>query len=415
MSRRFLLPLLAAATTLSACTSPRNFSNAPGFRANPAVNTQFNRQSTGSYEIVNIRWNTVQEFQALTTSGLDVLRTQPETRQLEARVSASELKQLEQEGVAVERIAFTSQSANALEAFPGGYMTYAQMTQRLKALAQKYPQLVRLEDVGDTVNKQKGGTNHDIWAVHLGANANRSNKTNYLMVGGIHARELAPVEILMKLMTLLADGYGKDSRITQILDNSNVTFLPMVNVDGRVMVEEGSAWQRKNAAGVDLNRNFDNHWNYQGLKVPSSWLNGVTDPSSQIYSGPRPASEPETQVVQAMFHRLKPALAVDMHAHGDMMLWPLGYSYDDTPDTAVFKDLFARTFKNLGFKGGTSAQILYPTTATTRDYAYEQHNAISMTLEIGDDFRPSYPNVEQMWTRLQPHLLTLLETPGLRR
>ena len=294
MSRRFILPLLAAATTLSACTAPRNFGATPDFRANPAVNTQFNRQSAGAYEIVNIRWNTPQEFQTLTTSGLDILRTQADVRQLEARVSASELKQLEQDGIQVERAAFTSQSASALESFPSGYMTYAQMTQRLKALAQKHPQLVRLEDVGDTVNKKKGGTNHDIWAVHVGANANRSNKTNYLMVGGIHARELAPVEILMKLMTLLTEGYGKDPRITHILDNGNVTFLPMVNVDGRVMVEEGSAWQRKNAAGVDLNRNFDNHWNYQGLNVPSSWLRGVTDPGSQIYSGPGPASEPET-------------------------------------------------------------------------------------------------------------------------
>lgn len=412
MLRRFTLPVLAAAMTLTACATPRNFNAAPGFQNNPALNAQFSRQSTTNHEIVNIRWNSLQEYQTLATSGLDILNTHPESRQMEARVSTQELQQLQQEGVQVERAVFQSQSAETRAPFPNGYMTYAQMTQRIKALAQKYPQLVRLEDVGDTVSKQQGRADHDIWAVHVGAN--RNSQTQYLMIGGIHARELAPVEILMKLMDLLTAGYGKDPRITQILDNSTVVFMPMVNVDGRVMVEEGEAWQRKNAAGVDLNRNFDNHWNFQGLNVPSSWLRGVTDPGSQIYSGPRPASEPETQVVQAMFHRLKPALAVDMHAHGDMMLWPLGYSYDDNAHTPVFQELFNRTFKNIGFKGGTSAQILYPTTATTRDYAYEQHKAISMTLEIGDDFRPSYGEVEQMWGRMQPHLLTLLETPGIR-
>lgn len=413
MSRRLLLPLLAAATTLTACATPRNFNATPLAGGNPAINAQMSRQSaTTNYEIVNIRWNNLQEYQTLATSGLDILNTQPETRQLEARVTAQELQALQQEGVAVERAAFQSQAAQSRAPLPSGYMTYAQMTQRLQALAQQHPQLVRLEDVGDTVSKQQGSANHDIWAVHVGANRNAT--TNYLMIGGVHARELAPVEVLMKLMNLLVNGYGKDPRITQILDNSNVVFMPMVNVDGRVMVEEGDAWQRKNAAGVDLNRNFDNHWNFEGLNVPSSWLRGVKDPGSQIYSGPRAASEPETQTVQAMFHRLKPVLAVDMHAHGDMMLWPLGYSYDDNPHTPVFQELYNRTFKNIGFKGGTSAQILYPTTATTRDYAYEQHKAISMTLEIGHDFRPSYPEVEQIWSRMQPHLLTLLETPGIR-
>jgi hypothetical protein len=216
-------------------------------------------------------------------------------------------------------------------------------------------------------------------------------------------------------MDLLTTQYGKDPRITQLLDTREVIFLPMVNVDGRVQVERGSAWHRKNThgPGVDLNRNFDSHWNYQGLDVPSSWKQGLTDPNGQIYSGTGPASEPETQVVQAMFHRFKPVLAVDMHAYGDMMLWPLGYSKADAPHAAAFKSLFARTVQQLGFRGGTSAQILYPTTATTRDYAYEQHGAISMTLEIGDSFRPNYSEVERMWQRLQPHLLTFLETPGL--
>lgn len=406
------IALIAISASLAACSSPQLSSRPLQQQQTPQLR-QLNQNS--DHQIVNIRWQDMRQFQELTTSGLDILDSDINKKSLEARISMVELQRLQQQGVRVETLPFQAAAAQDRQGFPEGYMTYTQMSARLKEMAQKYPQLMKLEDVGDTWQKKQGAQNHDIWMAQLGSRLNQSQPV-YLLIGGVHARELAPVELLMKLMQELLDGYGKDPRITRLLDTRKVVFVPMVNVDGHVSVEQGAAWQRKNmnGSGVDLNRNYDNHWNYQGLKVPSSWLNGVTDPGSQIYSGSGPASEPETQVVQAMFQRFKPALAVDMHAYGDMMLWPLGYSYDDLKDTPVFKDLFNRTVAQLGFKGGTSAQILYPTTATTRDYAYEQHGAISMTLEVGDSFRPSYQEVEGMWTRLRPHLYTILETPGLK-
>ncbi|MBF2054837.1 MAG: hypothetical protein IGS03_15430 [Candidatus Sericytochromatia bacterium] len=406
--RRHLMPLLSAAL-LAACTAPMAFGpqgSAPVFQRNNAP--------VAEHQLVSIRYTSEAQLFELSASGMDVFGRDHEKQTLQARLSPAQIARLREQGIEVLVQPFQAQ-AQERAPMPPGYMTYQQMVPRLQAMAQAYPQLVRLQDVGDTWEKTQGQANHDIWMVHLSNHTNRNRKPAYLMVGGMHARELAPVEILFKLMDLLTGQYGKDPRITQLLDTRDVIFLPMVNVDGRVQVERGSAWHRKNThgPGVDLNRNFDNHWNYQGLDVPNSWKQGLSDPNGQIYSGTGPASEPETQVVQAMFHRFKPVLAVDMHAHGDMMLWPLGYSKSDAPHAAAFKSLFARTVQQLGFKGGTSAQILYPTTATTRDYAYEQHGAISMTLEIGDSFRPNYSEVERMWQRLQPHLLTFLETPGL--
>lgn len=408
--RRRLLPLLAA-TLLAACAAPMTF------QPNPANPILFQRNNVADdHQLVTIHYRSDAELFDLSASGMDVFGPNHATHEVQARLSASELAGLQQEGLQVEAIPFQAQ-AQERQSFPAGYMTYDQMRARLQAMAQAYPNLVHLEDVGDTWLKQQGKANHDIWMVEIGNQNNKAAKPAYLMIGGVHARELAPVEILMKLMDLLTSQYGKDPRITQLVDTRNVVFLPMVNVDGRVAVEQGAAWQRKNMhdSGVDLNRNYDNHWNYQGLNVPDSWKRGLTNPSGEIYSGSGPASEPETQVVQSIFARFKPVLAVDMHSYGDMMLWPLGYSTGDAPDAAAFKDLYARTVKQLGFQGGTSAQILYPTTATTRDYAYEKHGAISMTLEIGDSFRPSYSETERMWQNLQPHLLTFLETPGLHQ
>jgi hypothetical protein len=74
----------------------------------------------------------------------------------------------------------------------------------------------------------------------------------------------------------------------------------------------------------------------------------------------RPASEPETQVVQALMQRKKPAIFADIHAYGELMLWPFGYSEKDVPHTPVFKQLYQETVKSLGFKGGTSTPNSLP-------------------------------------------------------
>jgi carboxypeptidase T len=415
---RLLRSGLALSTLLmAACSSPPI-----PFQQGTAPARLQTQTASGSYQLVTLRWRNEQELSELANSGLDVFAPDHARKELQARLSTAQLVRLQQQGVGVQVQTQRARAAEQRQAFPQGYMTYAQLKAQLQTLAQTYPQLVKLEDVGDTWEKSQGKADHDIWAVHITGTASRQGTTSrqakpvVLMTGGVHARELAPVELLSRLMNLLATGYGKDPRITQLLNTREIVMLPMVNVDGRVQVEKGEAWQRKNThgTGIDLNRNFDNHWNYAGLTVPDSWKRGITDPSSDIYSGPAPASEPETQVVQAMMQRFKPVVFVDMHSYGELMLWPLGYSSTDIPQAAKYRELWQKTMKPLGFKGGSSPQILYPTTATTRDYAYERHGAMSMTLEVGQDFRPAYSEVEQMWNEMRIPLLGILEAPGLQ-
>lgn len=412
---RRALSAIFALTALTACSSPQ----IPFQTGQNAAQGQLRAQQaagTGSHQLVTIRWRSEQELNELVSSGLDVFAPDRNKKELQGRLSTAQIVRLQQQGVTFQVQTQRARAAEDRQNFPQGYLTYAQVKSQLQALAQNNPQLVKLEDVGDTWEKSQGQADHDIWAVRINPGA-RQGKPVVLMTGGVHARELAPVELLMKLMNQLVQGYNKDPRITQLLNTREIVIMPMVNVDGRVKVEKGSAWQRKNThgTGVDLNRNFDNHWNYAGLSVPDSWKRGITDPNGEIYSGSAPGSEPEVQVVQAMMQRFKPVVFVDMHSYGELMLWPLGYQPADIPQSAQYRALWEKTMKPLGFKGGSSPQILYPTTATTRDYAYERHGAMSMTLEVGQDFRPAYTEVEQMWAEMRIPLLGILEAPGLVR
>ena len=62
---------------------------------------------------------------------------------------------------------------------------------------------------------------------------------------------------------------------------------------------------RQNAHGVDLNRNFPYQWQR------------ISDPT--FYSGPHPASEPETRVAIRWIIRIKPAVTIWYHQNQDLV------------------------------------------------------------------------------------------------
>lgn len=403
-----------AALTLAACSGPTVFrpnTQAPG-------NVQgLNTPSRGLPQTtVSLRWQNKNQIIQAATSGIDLFGAQPNQRMAKARVTPQQQEQLRAMGLQVTPIVEARMDDRG--GLPAGYMTYAQMVEKLKAMATQYPQLVTLEDVGDTHLKKSGSApNNDVWAIYISNKNVRTQKPALMLTAGVHARELAPVELVMKLAADLTSKYGKDPQITQLLDTREVVLLPMVNVDGRVEVEKGDSWKRKNmnlsrGSGIDLNRNFDSCWNYKCLNAPSSWLNGLTSPNSETYSGPSAASEVETQAVQSMYTRKKIRASMDIHAYGEMFFWPLGYSEKTIPEVAQYKTIFQNTFSRHGYSGGTSLELLYPTSGTTDDYGYEKHGAFSMGLEVGSSFRPSYPEVEQMWNTTRTSWLGLIQAAG---
>jgi predicted deacylase len=294
----------------------------------------------------------------------------------------------------------------------------------MRTWAAQKPDLVSVRDIGDTYEKSIGqAPNNDILAMSITSPKNAGGKPAMLFLGGVHARELAPVELTLRMAQKLIDGYGKDPAITQQLDTREVVIIPVVNVDGRMQVEKGQSMWRKNTHpfpggnGVDINRNFDSHWAYQGVPAPAGWSAGrwesfkqqIMDPSSEAYSGPGAASEPETQALQKLFAQKRFTLSVDLHAYGEMMIWPLGHTTVPTPHEALFKKLHQKTAPR--YRGGTSMQLLYPTSGTTKDYAYEKHGSPGFTIEVGTDmdgFRPDFSRLDKIWQDLGPGLSYLV-------
>lgn len=102
------------------------------------------------------------------------------------------------------------------------------------------------------------------------------------VICGIHGDERA--------MADLADGFGR----IELPADLHLTVIPLLNPDG------WAAGTRRNAGGVDLNRNF-----------PWQWRRGRA-------GGPGPASEPETRAAMWMLGNERPDLVIWVHQ-------PLGY------------------------------------------------------------------------------------------
>jgi murein peptide amidase A len=109
-----------------------------------------------------------------------------------------------------------------------------------------------------------------------------------LVVGVIHGDERAGLRVLDAIKARAAADPPS-------LAGTQLWLIATVNPDGQ------RARTRKNAHGVDLNRNFPYRWQDQ---VPHS--NGY-------YPGPRPASEPETRAVMAFARQIQPDLSIWYH------------------------------------------------------------------------------------------------------
>jgi N-acetylmuramoyl-L-alanine amidase len=113
-----------------------------------------------------------------------------------------------------------------------------------------------------------------------------------LVVGNVHGDEPAGTAVTRQLLRRFRGARGVA-----------LWVVKSVNPDGL------AAGSRRNAHGVDLNRNFGYRWR-------------PGPPSSGYYPGPRPFSEPESRAVRKLVRRIDPQVSVWFHQPWDQVLAP---------------------------------------------------------------------------------------------
>ena len=271
-----------------------------------------------------------------------------------------------------------------------GYHTYAEMVADVNALVAAYPTLVQKVSIGTTY---QGRT---IWAVKVSDNVAIDEAEPEVLFDGLtHGDEHMGLEMGLKILHWLADGYGHDARITSIVNRREIWVIPAVNPDGGEYDISGGRFRywRKNrqpnagttTTGTDLNRNFGYRWGGGGRTS--------SNPAAITYRGPYAFSAPETRRVRDFLAsrvvdgRQQIRVAISYHETGRLVMWPYGYTTADIPvdmtgdDHNALAIIGKRMASTSGYRP-QQASDLYITSGTTRDYEYGVYRIFAYTVEM---------------------------------
>ncbi len=108
------------------------------------------------------------------------------------------------------------------------------------------PQLMDVEIIGESFYDK------DIKAIRITNELRTQQKAKTLVVSHHHGREQISVEIALRFIILLLNGYGVDSQITEYIDTQEIYIIPTINPDALdIVVNDNDHWLRKNARPFD--------------------------------------------------------------------------------------------------------------------------------------------------------------------
>lgn len=291
-----------------------------------------------------------------------------------------------------------AEGAEAVRA-PSGYHTYATLTAELQGYAQDFPGLCRLVSLGQSVQGR------ELWALLISDHpGEEEDEPECKFISTMHGDEPVGTELCMQLIARLLNGYGQEPRLTALVDETALWFVPLMNPDGHV------ANTRTNAHGRDLNRSFPIYpdeyasTRFDGLMSTAGW-------------------EPEVARVMEWSMQESFSLAANLHT-GALVV---NYPYDDggvpsgayavSPDDGMFialslaystqnPPMFASPFFPQGIVNGS---VWYRVRDGMQDWNYRFNGCPETTIELSNIKAPASTALPGLWADNEEAMLRYLE------
>ncbi len=274
-----------------------------------------------------------------------------------------------------------------------GYHSYREIERKLHWIASTYPEITHLISIGKSVEGR------DIWAIKISDNPQSCEyEPKVRFAATIHGDEPPGTEVLLALIDTLTKNYGKNDKITELVNTREIWIIPLANPDGYVN------HSRYNANGVDLNRNFP---------VPDGSIGG--DGTYEL--------EPETQALITFQDTANLTLGCMFHTGALVVNYQWDYTYDVPPDDVLI-DKIAREYarRNPMIYYSTSVQTAdsgvvrgarwYIVKGSLQDYSYHINGFIDLTIEISVTKWPDTTLLKQIINENIEPLLFFIEKAG---
>lgn len=291
------------------------------------------------------------------------------------------------------------------------YHNFNQMTELLKNVSARFPDLVHLYSLGNSVQGRP------LWAVMVSRNVreNKLLKPNIKLVANMHGNEAVGRELLLQLLVYLVNANPTNARVGSLLDSAYVHLVPSMNPDGFELSFEGQCTTSKgraNANGFDLNRNFPDFFSFENY-----------DPERE---------QPETRAIRVWLDKIRFVLSANLHGGALVASYPFdnsrqtflnGTARSLTPDNDVFKHLaqvYAFNHKTMhlgqacpndkeGFSNGTTnGAEWYLLEGGMQDYNYYWNGCMEITLELSCCKYPLQDQLPMFWDHNKKALIAYM-------
>lgn len=309
-----------------------------------------------------------------------------------------------------------------------GFFNLAELEAQVNSMIATYPNLVRRENFGTTVQGRQ------MWVVKISDNViDDEDEPEMLYTGMHHSREGMSMMNLVYFMRYLLSNYTNNQSVREIVDSRELFFIPVVNLDGFNFNTTASNWsagirmRRKNLRetngtsgiqsssngsggdGVDLNRNYPQWWGAAYANTSTTQVGSTGGVTDDTYRGPSAGSEVETQNMMTFVNSRNFKLAINYHCFGNWWIRAGGPDEATHPVTAVapqhvsvFNSVAALMTRYNCYVYGNPKQTVYPVNGFSDDWMLlgsTKSPIYSFSPEIGtsdDGFWPALARIEPL-------------------
>ncbi|OXU25957.1 hypothetical protein TSAR_015747 [Trichomalopsis sarcophagae] len=297
------------------------------------------------------------------------------------------------------------------------YTHYEELKELFRNLSLQFPNLARVHSIGKSVEGR------DLIYLEISENVQERNLGEPMVkyVANMHGDEPVGRELMIFLAKYLLYNYGKDPRVTRLVNNTDIFIMPSLNPDGFEKSREGMCNSlenytgRENANHVDLNRNFPDQF----------------DPRVNHVKGGKLIAGRQSETVAMMTWIVTQPFVLSANFHGGAVVasYPFdsGIAHDcceesKSPDDRLFKHLAhvyadnnptmraGNTCPSETFNGGvTNGAHWYKVTGGMQDFNYARSNAFEVTFELSCCKYPFASVLPGFWRTNKESLLKYLE------
>ncbi|XP_053616967.1 carboxypeptidase D isoform X2 [Plodia interpunctella] len=296
------------------------------------------------------------------------------------------------------------------------YTTDEEISPMLHDLEKTYPELARVYSIGKSVH----GRELLVLEITKDVQSRHPGRPAFKYVANMHGDESVGRQLVVYLAVYLLLNYGKDDRVTRLVNTTEIHLMPSLNPDGfassKIGCESLQDYVGRNNANLkDLNRDF-----------PDQFEEHHADTEEYKFAG----RQPETQALMRWLARKQFVLSGNLHGGALVASYP----YDDSksgrdccvpslsPDDAVFKHLastYANKHKEMArgdacppenFTGGiTNGAEWYAVNGGMQDYNYIHSNCFEVTFELSCCKYPAPEELPKFWKVNKEPLLAYME------